>query len=580
MAWGLLISGALAASPVTRTPIDAAQLAELTTTIEDALDDAVDTRRAGGMGVALIIDGEVRWLQAAGLADRDAEREFDADTRVPVGELSRLALVAIALRLQERGRLQLDDPLSRHWPDLPVQSRLGAEDLATIRLRDLLTHHAGLSANAIHGMFHESGVDPEPPVQVQLRAPRVWMAESNLGYRLVGESLERIAGMPFEVLWREEVAEPLGLPGGGYTPAAADARLYRKGKPQPDLWARDRAALGLRLGLKELALLTAALQPEAASPWLSPQSRAEMQRVQNADVVLDLGRQIGLGLELYDSVRPGAGKIAVLGSAYPNARAEVRLALDHGVAVVGLSSWRESTGELNDILLSALDGLLQLRAGIPPRDKERALPEQVDLPPGLSADSPADRYATPAGLVDIQAEGERFDVRMVGFDFIADVRADGWYRLRFRLLGVLPLRFDALSRVLIRPVRFGEKRLLVAYAQDRYFLFGSAYAPPQLVDPVWSQLSGTYRLANPDALSRQLEVEEIDLVLDEDLFALRYELPFVLDLSPEMPLESAGPGRLRFAGFAPGLGEELEYRLDADGGVELRFSGYVLRREP
>ncbi|MFO0040671.1 MAG: hypothetical protein ACK55W_01775, partial [Pseudomonadota bacterium] len=48
---------------VGRPALDAATLAPLAAKVGAQVDDAVDSRKAGGMGIALLVDGEVRWTR-------------------------------------------------------------------------------------------------------------------------------------------------------------------------------------------------------------------------------------------------------------------------------------------------------------------------------------------------------------------------------------------------------------------------------------------------------------------------------------------------------------------------------------
>jgi len=167
----LLLSLALSAPAAAQQPevgrpaLDADALAPIAASLGERIDEAVDDREAGGMGLALLVDGEVRWLRVAGWADRAGKVPLAADTPLHVGELSRLVLAALALDLVAQGRLSLDDPIDRHAPTPAIRSRFAGARAITVR--DLLTHHAGLPYTRLRGAYRKPGDAAEP---LRLRA--------------------------------------------------------------------------------------------------------------------------------------------------------------------------------------------------------------------------------------------------------------------------------------------------------------------------------------------------------------------------------------------------------------------------
>ncbi len=566
----LLLASVAQSAPVDWKAIEA-DVAELTA-------EAVDARKAGGMGIAVIEDGEVRFLHTSGLADREREAAFGVDTVVPVGELTRLAMVAMSLRLVEAGKLDLDAKVTSLLPDLKFRGR--TQKLGSLRVRDLITGHSGLVANRLHGMFRKPGepltADPlGTPLQV-VADPGTMMSASNLGYIVLGRVLERASGTSIDELLQQQLRHPLGLDHTAFGLRDGMSSAHRKGKTESALIARDRTAIGLSMSLSDLGKLIAALMPSASGDWLSEASRKRMLEVQNTGIALDVGNKIGLGWGLSDSIRPGVGRVAILTSTFPNFNAEVRLLPAHGIAVIAISNWRESDEELGEIAVATVDAILGAKAGIAARDLKRLLPDSVPLPAGASADSFAARYATPIGLMELEPKKENFDLRYLGFDFRADRRADGWYSLRFRLLGVIPMKFEVFSRVLIRPALLAGHHVLLGYADGNYFLFGSTFAP--ISDPAAiAELIGEYRAVNPDALARQMEITGAVVTHEDQMLTLDYELPFVVTVRPRIALLPVDATRLVMAGFGPSLGEEVDIERK-DGKIRLHISGYVLEK--
>lgn len=565
---------------LSRAPLADAELRPLLARLDAAGAKAVRGRRAAGFGLAVVVDGAVRWTGAWGLRERGRAQPFTAATPLPVGELSRMHTAAMALALVESGRLELDAPIGRYLPELRLRSRFPASP--PIRVRDLLSHHSGLPYARLADSFVPAD-RPRPPldwaeVGYLAQPTRSVQIVSNLGFELLGRVLEAAAQRPLEALLADTVAAPLGLAATGYALPADAAPPHRRGRPEPRLVARDRAAQGVVTSLADLAAVTAALMPGVATrgPW-NADSRAELFRVQNADVALDFGNGAGLGFNLATSVRPGLGRVATLVSGFPGYAAEVRYALDHGIAVVAVATWDEANEVLFDTAVDAFDALLALRSGIPPRDRDRPLPEVLDWPPGARPAAAAARYATPAGLAPVSPRAQGFRIEVLGLAFRADAREDGWYGLRYDLLGVIPVGFSRLNRVAIAPATVAGREVLIAHTRDRWFLVGAAWDPDPAAPAPPPEWLGSWRLLNPDRLTEQLELTQVDLSFRDGIVAVEYTLPFVIDLRPRVPLESLGDGRYVVAGLGANTGEELRIDAAVDP-PRLHYSGYVFER--
>ena len=395
-------TAAQAQPSVGRPALDAAALAPLAEKLGERLDDAVDSRKAGGMGIALLVDGEVRWIRTAGFADRAARRPLGADTPLHVGELSRLVLATLALDLVAQGKLDLDAPAADYANTPAIRSRF--PQARAISVRDLLTHHAGLPYSRLRGAYRDADAPAETlPDDAWYLAQETGSVQlvSNLGYERLARVIEAAGGAPLEAQLDARIRSPLSLTRLSWQPLDGTAAAHREGRTRAPMVAREHAALGLTASLADFARFAAALMPgelRGTSP-LSPPQRAEMVRVQNAAVPFDVGNTTGLGWNLATSVRPGVGRIAVLVGAFPEHRASLRLALDHGVGVLAVANWDEVDDSIFELSADALDGLLELRAGTAPRDRERPLPARIALPANALADAPAPLYATPAGLV-------------------------------------------------------------------------------------------------------------------------------------------------------------------------------------
>ena len=124
----------------------------------------------------------------------------------------------IAMQEVAAGRLDLDAPVSRYWPDWSAPSA------RTIRIRDLLLHNSGLrqpdeattDADALPPFYGSSAATPAASAAGFCAGPARASAPAGFEYNncdaiVLGEVLSRITGRSFEALVRERIAAPLGM---------------------------------------------------------------------------------------------------------------------------------------------------------------------------------------------------------------------------------------------------------------------------------------------------------------------------------------------------------------------------------
>ena len=106
--------------------------------VREALAENFRDRGEIGAAVALSLDGRAVVEIWAGWADRARRRPWRYDTLVDVFSVGKAMAATCLLTLVEEGRLDLDQPVSRYWPEFAAQDK----DEITIRM--VLSHRAGL----------------------------------------------------------------------------------------------------------------------------------------------------------------------------------------------------------------------------------------------------------------------------------------------------------------------------------------------------------------------------------------------------------------------------------------------------
>src|SRR5690349_2499091 len=110
--------------------------------VDAAIDQAIAQKRIVGAVVLVRRDGKLIYQRAAGFADRESKRAMQVDTVFRLASVSKPIVTAAALALVDKGKLSLDDAVTKWLPDFRPKLANGA--MPKITVRQLLTHTAGL----------------------------------------------------------------------------------------------------------------------------------------------------------------------------------------------------------------------------------------------------------------------------------------------------------------------------------------------------------------------------------------------------------------------------------------------------
>ena len=177
-----------------------------------------------GAAVAITLEGERVVDLWGGHADAKRTRAWTPDTIANLFSTTKGMTALCAHRLADQGKLDLDAPVARYWPEF-AQADKGA-----IPVRWLLDHSAGLVAiekpmppaalydwDAMAGAYAEQKPWWEPGTEHGYHA-------LSFGW-LVGELIRRTSGRSVGTYFRDEIAGPLGADLWIGTPAELDPRI-------------------------------------------------------------------------------------------------------------------------------------------------------------------------------------------------------------------------------------------------------------------------------------------------------------------------------------------------------------------
>jgi CubicO group peptidase (beta-lactamase class C family) len=161
-----------------------------------------------------------------GIADPTTDRPWTRDTIIVVFSTTKGATAICANRLAQQGRLDVDAPVARYWPEF------GQAGKETIPVSYLLSHQAGL-AWVDTDLTLDQALAWDPLIRALEQQSPSWDPGSEHGYHavtyghLVGEVVRRITGRSIGTYFREEIAEPLGLDFWIGLPESEEPRVAR-----------------------------------------------------------------------------------------------------------------------------------------------------------------------------------------------------------------------------------------------------------------------------------------------------------------------------------------------------------------
>jgi len=253
-----------------------------------------------GAAVAIVERGRIVKIATYGTANLEWGAPVGRDTRFQLASTTKMFTGVLLMRLVEQGKLKLDDPLTRWFPDAP-QSWTG------IKVRQLADHSSGLAEQ--WGAARDATV--EGVVAKAMATPFAYApgTEARYGFTdftVLRAILEKAGGKPLPQLLRDELFAPLDMHDTGFAMATDDGTV-RIGEVLPhrasvyglrdgrlstsDFFFAPQGygAGGLYASIQDLARFFAALD---AGRVLRPESLAAIE----TPAVLSTGKQAPFGL--------------------------------------------------------------------------------------------------------------------------------------------------------------------------------------------------------------------------------------------------------------------------------------------
>lgn len=179
---------------------------------------------APGVTIGIARGTQIVYLKGFGKSNVENDVAAAGDTRFPIGSNTKQFTAASILMLQDRGKLNINDPLSKYLPEIPHADK--------VTIRELMTHAGGYAEYTEREDFDEVGNRPATLAQIVgtvdsrplAFTPGTKREYSNTGYALLTMLIERVSKVSYAQFLARNIFEPLGM-------SSTYVRTYADTKP-------------------------------------------------------------------------------------------------------------------------------------------------------------------------------------------------------------------------------------------------------------------------------------------------------------------------------------------------------------
>lgn len=176
-----------------------------------------EQKLSGAVWTVVNRQGEIK-KDACGYKNMTTKEKLDSTNKILVGSIAKTIIATGFLRMATMGIINLDDPIRKFLPNIPIQNKW--EDTHPVTIRYLLDHTSGLSDVKLWQVFSTTARPDTPLGYAYNQSPSLLIVQakpgtihsySNIGYNILGEIAEVISKKSFEQYFHELLLLPLEM---------------------------------------------------------------------------------------------------------------------------------------------------------------------------------------------------------------------------------------------------------------------------------------------------------------------------------------------------------------------------------
>jgi CubicO group peptidase (beta-lactamase class C family) len=185
--------------------------------IDRIVEAPIKAGRVAGASVSVARGAETIVSKSYGSADLELDVPMPSDASFEIGSVTKQFTAAAILLLAERGRLSLDDDVTKHLPEYPTHGQ-------RITIRHLLTHTSGIKGYTELPEFADLMALKKPRETLVTLfgekpldfAPGTALVYNNSAYFLLGLIVEKLSGQSYADFVKANLFDRAGMSGSYY----------------------------------------------------------------------------------------------------------------------------------------------------------------------------------------------------------------------------------------------------------------------------------------------------------------------------------------------------------------------------
>ena len=181
--------------------------------VTTAMQQAIANHEISGAVTVVATRNKILHCEALGLANIERQEPMTPDSLFWIASMTKLVTAAAVLMLQDEGKLQVTDPISKFIPEF-ANLKTPSGRPANLTLLQVLTHTSGLGeaprddADKAHTLADLIPLFLAQPMQFE---PGSKWSYCQSGINVASRVVEIVSGKSFDVFLQERIFDPLGM---------------------------------------------------------------------------------------------------------------------------------------------------------------------------------------------------------------------------------------------------------------------------------------------------------------------------------------------------------------------------------
>jgi CubicO group peptidase (beta-lactamase class C family) len=189
-------------------PVVLGSAANRTDAVDDYIRGEMAKQHIPGLALLVSLGGQVIRAQGYGLANVELQVPVKPETIFQSGSVGKQFTATAVMMLVEEGKIGLDDPLTKYFPDAPAAWK-------QVTIRELLSHTAGFTDYPKSFDFRKDYSEQDLLKIVEgiplAYLPGTSWSYSNLGFLTLGIVIHKVSGQFYGDFLQERIFRPLGM---------------------------------------------------------------------------------------------------------------------------------------------------------------------------------------------------------------------------------------------------------------------------------------------------------------------------------------------------------------------------------